>query len=84
MINAANSSIPKYSNCSVKSYPSEIISLINERRELRKDIKNIIEEDEKKVIKTEYNRLSAKLKMALNDYTDKNWSRFLGKLGPYS
>ena len=52
-------------------------------REVRKDIKNIIEEDEKKVIKTEYNRLSAKLKMAINDYTDKNWSRFLGKLGPY-
>ena len=48
MKNAANSSIPKYVNCSVKSYPSEIISLINERREVRKDIKNIKGEDEKK------------------------------------
>ena len=80
---AANSSIPKYLNCCVKSYSSEVISLINERREIRRDIKKIRDLEEKKIFKAMYNRTSAKLRFLINEYTDKNWTRFLGKLGQY-
>ena len=37
----------------------------------------------KKKLKTNYNKLSGQLKNAIKLYTEENWTRFLGKLGPY-
>ena len=32
---------------------------------------------------SEYNRLSGLIKKSINEYKEKRWSNFLGKLGPY-
>ncbi len=83
MVRAAESSIPKFLNYNAKSYPEEIISLIKNRREIRRDIKKIIDLDAKKIFRTEYNRLTRELNQSIKSYTEKSWLRFLGKLGPY-
>ena len=82
IINAADSSIPKFTNTLLKSYPSHIIELINNRREIRKNKKGKGLEM-RSVLNTEYNRLTGLLKKAVKDYTERRWSNFLGKLGPY-
>ena len=56
MVRAAESSIPKFLNYNAKSYPEEIIVLIKNRREIRRDIKKIKDLDAKKIFRTEYNR----------------------------
>ena len=47
---------------------------------------NFIEQDEKEninEINTQFNNLTGLLRKAIKEYTEKRWSHFLGKLGPY-
>jgi hypothetical protein len=45
--------------------------------------KKLAKGDEKVNLTTEYNRLTNKVNKAIKEYTEKRWSRFLGKLGPH-
>ena len=83
MRKAADSSIPKYLDFSVKSYPEKVIELIKERRAVRKDVNKIKDQEARKIIKSEYNRLTELLRKSINEYTEKSWQKFLGKIGPY-
>ena len=69
-------------NSPLKSYPPHIIEIIKLRRKVRKKKKKQSLE-ERSVSNTEYNRLTGLLKKAIKEYTEKRWSLFLGKLGPY-
>ena len=75
--------IPKYLNRFTKNDPEHIISLIKERRLVRKDIKLVSNPDAKAALRTEYNKLSVLIKKSIKDHTELNWKNFLGKLGPY-
>ena len=82
IIKSANESVPKMLNSPLKSYPPHIIEIIKLRRKVRKKKKKQSLE-ERSVSNTEYNRLTGLLKKAIKEYTEKRWSLFLGKLGPY-
>ena len=82
VINAANSTIPKFANSYSKSYPSHIIELIKLRRTVRKNKKGK-GLDKSSVLNAEFNRLTGLIKKAIKEYTERRWSNFLGKLGPY-
>ena len=45
---SADTSIPRFLNCSARSFPENIIKLIKERREVRKDMKKSRDLDHKK------------------------------------
>ena len=81
-INAADLTIPKFANSHTKSYPAHIIELIKLRRKIRKNKKGKSLE-KSSVLNTEYNRLTGLIKKAIKEYTERRWSNFLGKLGPY-
>ena len=83
MRQAADASIPKYIECSVKSYPKDIVNLIKLRREFKKDFRKTKDLEAKILLKSEYNRLTCLLRKSISEHTEKTWLRFLGKLGPY-
>ena len=67
ILEAADTSIPKQSNNSNKTFPKSILDLIDQRRIARKKFKK--------------NKSSIKYKS--ETFTEKKWDLFLGKLGPY-
>ena len=79
---AADQSVPKIHFDQSKSYPPHIISLIKERREVRRDRKRLTFEN-RPILSTEYNRLTSLIKKSIKEYTEWKWSLFLGKLGPH-
>jgi hypothetical protein len=81
-VRAADQSVPKIHFDQSKSYPPHIISLIKERREVRRDRKRVTFEN-KPILSTEYNRLTSLIKKSIKEYTEWKWSLFLGKLGPH-
>jgi hypothetical protein len=81
VVRAADQSVPKIHFDQSKSYPPHIISLIKERREVRRDRKKLTFEN-KPILSTEYNRLTSLIKKSIKEYTEWKWSLFLGKLGP--
>jgi hypothetical protein len=82
VVRAADQSVPKIHFDQSKSYPPHIISLIKERREVRRDRKRVTFEN-KPILSTEYNRLTSLIKKSFKEYTEWKWSLFLGKLGPH-
>jgi len=82
IIKAADSSIPKFAKTTQKSYPSHILELIKARRASRKNKKGKSLEV-CRVLNTEYNRLTGLIKKSIKEYTERRWSNFLDKLGPY-
>jgi hypothetical protein len=82
VVRAADQSVPKIHFDQSKSYPPHIISLIKERREVRRDRKRLTFEN-KPILSTEYNRLTSLIKKSIKEYTEWKWSLFLGKLGPH-
>ena len=61
---------------------SNIIELIKLRRTVRKNKKGK-GLDKSSVLNAEFNRLTGLIKKAIKEYTERRWSNFLGKLGPY-
>jgi hypothetical protein len=55
---SADQVIPKLMNVQVKSYPPHIISLINDRKEIRREKKKVVLEN-RAVLNTEYNDFPA-------------------------
>jgi hypothetical protein len=53
MRQAADASIPKYIECSVKSYPKDIVNLIKLRREFKKDFRKTKDLEAKILLKSE-------------------------------
>jgi hypothetical protein len=82
VVRAADQSVPKIHFDQSKSYPPHIISLIKERREVRRDREKLTFEN-KPILSTEYNRLTSLIKKSIKEYTEWKWSLFLGKLGPH-
>ena len=80
---AANSSILKFENKQLKSYPSHIIKIIKQRKEARKSRKRADGSDIRAILSTEYNRLTTLLKKSIKSYTEKKWEIFIDKLGPF-
>ena len=66
IIDAASSSIPKFSDSYSKSYPEHIIELIKLRRAIRKNKKGKSLE-KRSVLNTEYNRLTSLIKNPLKN-----------------
>ena len=81
VMNAANHSVPKLNYDKSKSYPPHIISLIKQRREIRRDRKRV-NYNNKSILNSEYNKLTSLIKKSIKEYTEWKWSLFLGKLGP--
>ena len=82
VMNAANHSVPKLNYDKSKSYPPHIISLIKQRREIRRDRKRV-NYNNKSILNSEYNKLTSLIKKSIKEYTEWKWSLFLGKLGPH-
>ena len=78
---AADSAIPKFKDQYRKSFPKNIIDLIEMRRIIRKRLKDSSCDQSK--TKFDYNKLTALIRTKIKEHTEKKWTRFLGKLGPY-
>ena len=82
VIDAAETSVPKFAPKGVKSYPPHIINLIHSRRVLRKDIKKA-DLSNKGLLVTQYNNLTKLFKQSVKEYSLKKWFHFLNKFGPH-
>ncbi len=75
ILTAANLSIPKMTQKKSGTLPPNILLLIRERRELRRRIKH------DQSLKTEYNRLTKRIKASIIEFNSDKWEKFVNEHG---